>query len=332
MEYAQLSNFTEIAILFSPSFKHFVQKIYEDCTSMFPDKRVYLVNSSDVLCSAKCDRYESYILVGIECPLHKFNNSIQYKIEMPEVYKKVVDEFEGVKYIDSIYLLDSACSENISDTISAFKGGNFNILSPEPESVIINRENEDDCILVITESQEILDFFCNNFENIICPCTSIKMSSKVSYLMKSYAKGAKLLNKRMIGVIFTSAMFEQAANAVCDQLNIESRAYKIFLKDTSYERLISIDNLDCIVLVDCPLFQCNIPLHIPVVTPFALQCANLESASEDKTCKDLVVKSQAQEIMISRIDRAVVFKNDEEDMQIHEGKRGIASVYENEAF
>lgn len=322
MEFNLLEKHSEIAILFSPKYSHVVQSIYDRCVEHFPRKNVYLVSSQEILCSAKCDEYESYILAGIECPLHAFSNSIQFKIELPREYRSALEGFAGPKFVDSIYSIqeDAFCGDYLSTSTAA------------------DCHADAQSVLCVTESQDVLDYYCHKYENVESPCTGLSKRSRVSFLMKENAGGLKLKNKSMVGVIFTSKAFEKIADSVCARINEHSRAYKIFLKDVSYERLISIDNLDCVVLVDCPVFQWTFSLHIPVITPFGAERAfsNEWKADYDRNCfassssRELVIKSRASEIMESRLFRGAVYKNDEEDMSIHAGRKGIASEYENE--
>lgn len=141
-------------------------------------------------------------------------------------------------------------------------------------------------------------------------------------------------------MIFTSLLFENIADDICARINQEYRAYKIFLKDISYERLISIDNLDCIVLVDCEFFPCSINLHVPVVSPFVLNCyfenswSDRFSANHFKGSGSLEIANYhyASEIMVSRLDNAVAYNKEVESMEIHEGRKGIASEYDDEGI
>ena len=191
---------------------------------------------------------------------------------------------------------------------------------------------------MVTENQALLDFYCFKYENVSSFFNFLELKSRVQFLMKENIKSLKFENKKMIGVIFTSVLFEDIADALIKKINGISRAYKIFLKDISYERLISIDNLDCIVLVDCPLFQCDLNLHIPVLSPFSVDCAinNKWSDIYDKNVlvgtesKVLAISSFASELMVKREYQGVLFTNDENDMSIHQGQKGIASNYENE--
>lgn len=314
-----LEGYSEIAIVFSKDFRQHIQGIYEDLAAYFPDKEVYLVPSSDILCSAKCDKYESYVLVGVECPIHKFGNAVQFKVDLKHEVRDKIKSHSGKVALDSIYTNDGAV--NASNEFS---------------------ESEAHCagtsILVVTENQMILDYYSYKYEDVEKSCDGLESRTRVRYLMKENACGDKLRDKKMVGVVFTSRMFEDVATSLAKAINQFSRAYKIFLKDISYERLISIDNLDCIVLVDCPFFQHNLNLHIPVLTPFSVDCYIAEKWSdqydrnsfEHSETRELAVLSHAGEIMEARWFKGAVFKTEEEDMTIYKGRRGIATEYEDE--
>ncbi|KAM0680974.1 hypothetical protein GINT2_000756 [Glugoides intestinalis] len=307
-----LENFNTIAILFSTQFKNIVKEIHDELTAKFPLKEILLVPSKDILCSAKCDKYESYVLVGIECILHRFDNAVQYRKPLEIDIERKVADFPGEVFIDSLYNIESKKS--------------------------LNESIESSPILVVTENQMVLDYYCYKYEEVSSAFNSIDIKSKVKQIMKENVNGERLKEKKMVGVVFTSRLFEELATSIVRKINEFSRAYKIFLKDISYERLISIDNLDCIVLVDCPMFQQNISLHIPVLSPFSVECAiNREwkhqydrNGFQENKEKAIVLQTYSAEIMENRWFKGAIFNNEEEDMTIYEGRKGIATEYANE--
>lgn len=307
-----LENFNETAILFSYNFKNEIQTIYNNLLETFPTKNIYLVPSKEILCSSKVTNYESYILVGIECPIHRFKNAFQFKIDLKENFVQKIQNFKGNIVFDSIY---------------------------GKEDVI--KKPEDD-FLVVTENQLVLDYYSYKYENVEQLDKKLDIKSRVKFLMKENIKANKLNEKKMVGVIFTSPIFEDIASSLVNKINTFSTAYKIFLKDISYERLISIDNIDCIVLVDCPFFQCTFDLHIPVLSPFSVECFITEKWNDqyNRNSFDLSenkevaiqshLKGHAGELMEKRWFKGVVYETEEEDFNIYEGKKGIATEYENE--
>ena len=311
MNFESLAFFKEVAIMFSPQFNSVIGPLYEKITTDFPNLNVFLVSCQEVICAAKCDHYESYIIVGVECPLHPFKNAIHYKVELEDTNKEIAN-FEGDILLDSIY--------NI-----------------KPNSLTLNNSIETKK-LVVTENQLIADYYNSKYEEVSLFFKSVNCKNRVEYLMKENIMSLKMKDKKMIGVIFTSKVFEEIANTLVKRINSFSRAYKIFLKDISYERLISIDNIDCIVLIDCPLFQCNIHVHIPIISPFSVECYLNEQWSDvydRNTCsecetQEMVVSSTASQIMIKREYQGVLYENNEKDMNIYEGRIGIASGYSEE--
>lgn len=326
-----LEKYSEIAILFSPEYKHLVESINDTLTGLFPEKEVYLVPSKSILCSAKCDRYESYVLVGIECPLHKFENCVQYKIDQIEFD---VRDYKGRIFLDSIY------TNNINDNknININDSNNINNTNININDISINN-NMDESAMILTNNQAVLDYYSTIYENIGTPFKNLNIKTKVQHLMKEYSNASKLKNKKMVGVVFTSRVFEDLASSIVNKINQFSRAYKILLKDVSYERMISIDNIDCIVLVDCPLFEFKESIHVPVISPFSVEHFIKESSTKDSGSTEeqiptrqeesLVLHSSAVEIMENRWFKGVIFTG-EEDMKIYQGRKGIATSYENE--
>lgn len=331
LDFSKLEEFDEVAILFSKKYKDNVEAIYTEITVKFPEKNVYLVPNKDILCAAKCRKYKSYVLIGIECPLHKFDNTVQFKIPLSQKALEDIRDHNGPIVTDSIHT-----DMNISDLISSNHNGE---------------------VLVVTDSQQVLNYYTSMYERVKCYSPEYEKSNllecedRVRYLMKENTDSRKLERKRLIGVIFTSKCFEPLATNLANAINRFARAYKIFLRDISYERLISIDHLDCLVLIDCPLFQCRIDLHIPVLSPFAVNCfingtwtdeyernrfepsreINGVDQNQDASSTDIVFTSPAGEILESRWYKGAPFQgSDEDDMEIYQGRKGIALGYEKE--
>lgn len=327
MDLSFFKNFSECAIVFSAQYKNIIQHIYDELSELFPEKDIYLLSSDTILCSTKFKQFQSYLIVGVQCPLHPFDNALQYKVKLKEEYRDSILTSD-VSIVDSIY--DISQFEILSSKIIQLGDKNFN---KDIENMNVNTQ-----ITVVSDYQEVYSYFSSQFENVTCANEKLYPVSRVQTMMKESTVGAKIKSKKLIGVIFTNKCFEHLAESITTRLNEFTRAYKIYLKDVSYERLISIDNLDCIVLVDCPLFECNLKLHIPVLTPFSVDCAlsgefvNSYDKNKiiDTTSKELVVRTYASDLMVKREYQGVLYRVDEEDMTIHQGKSGIAAEYENE--
>lgn len=256
MNYNFFKNFNEIAILFSNKFKNKIQRIYDELSNLYPNTVIYLVDTEDIICSAKCDKYESYFLVGISCPHHRFINSVNYKEELK---KEIVDEiigFKGQIFIDSIYDIDKLClsmpnikdnnhltynnlinnvedkallidtnlinninklclstdnTNNIEDKILLIDNNTTNniednnyfinnnlinnidnniednnhlidnnlINNIEDKTLLINNNPiYDKPILVVTENQNVLDFYCSTFEDVTCSSKTLVLKKK----------------------------------------------------------------------------------------------------------------------------------------------------------
>ena len=110
---------------------------------------------------------------------------------------------------------------------------NSNILSKikilsdtESTSNYISKNNEDP-LLVITENQDIFNYFCKTYDNII-NYTNFEPINKNHYLCKEHKKSKTLKNKKIFGVIFTNKIFEEQADYIVERINKVARAYKIF--------------------------------------------------------------------------------------------------------
>lgn len=313
MDYRKLARYAETAILFAPRYASEAQRIYDDLSMQQPEKIIYLITTPDIICPTKVSHYESYIIVGIECPLHFFENALYYKKILPYDLKEAVASHNGPFHIDKIY--------------SEYQAG---------KETGITDENT---VLIVTESQDILDFYTYKYEDILSASPALTVKNRVEYLLRENIAASKLHSKKLFGVIFTSKAYEDTADLLCSKIASKARAYKIFLKDINYERLISIDMLDCIVLVDCPMFPCNIKTHIPIVSPFTINTwlannwsgeysKNLVSTSDSV---EIVSLGQAAELIEAREYKGVPFSNEGvEETNIHMGQAGIASRYSNE--
>lgn len=365
----------ETAILFSCRYAREARDIYRKYTGLFPDKMVYLVAVKDVLCAAKCDSYESYVIVGTECPLHPFTNAIYYRKALPADVLERLASHPGPVVLDSVYALPTAVgstsgctiAENTKQLVNEIHS-NENDANSENGKRLNNNEtanspahyprvfytlpeefkppttpSEEDntpAILVVTEEQRLLDYYTFNYENILGCNDGLTSNSRMRHLMRENINGDHVRKREIFGVIYTSQSFEDIAQSISLRLNRIARAYKIFLKDISYERLISMDHIDCIVLVDCPVFQCDIPVHIPIISPFSVetglsgewQSAYNENRVEDTASREIIVRELAGPLMQQRSFQGVKYRNsdDEEDMEIHEGRTGTATHYDTE--
>lgn len=342
--------FTEIAVVFANGRGGTAQAIYDQCQERYPAKLIYLVSTGDIICSIKCDAYESYIIVGIECPVHRFANACYYTEALGEDALRAIAEHDGPVVLDSIY-----AGANIKINCSTEEQTNFNA-DGDAQHEHRDRNNKKDGgmarskpLLVVTENQRILDYYNYSNECVAKLPNDLVLKDRVKYIMREGMAGAKIHERRMFGIIFTSRADEGIADILHGKLNERARAYKIFLKDISYERLISIDHLDCIILVDCPVFQCEIPTHIPIISPFSVECGLSgiwKSEYERNFVSDgsgvrqeaysapagLAIRDYATELMERREFKGVAYRSGDSDadMEIGTGRTGLAARYLNE--
>ena len=211
----------------------------------------------------------------------------------------------------------------------------------------IDTADRDKIPLIVTENQSILDYYNYKHESIKRLPNGLALKSRMKHLMKENVNGAKIKEKKLIALVFTDPSFEGVVDELYRRLSRKARVYRVFLKDISYERLISIDHIDCIVLVDCPVFQCDMPIHIPIVSPFSAVCGLCdewrgeydrnytgEGDADDVIPSDetsIVALGRAAELMECREFKGVLYgAEDDGDMSIHVGRTGIASKYDSE--
>lgn len=361
--------FSEIAIIFSSGFSIVARDIYRRCLNAHPLKNIYLINHNKIICEAKCDKYESYIIIGTECPLHKFSNAKYFKINITEDEYNDIMNFDGFIIFDSIFCIDkfedqikmhnykifnSFCDKlieklNINNENIEKLSTNNEIVIYYLESLIKNGSNGYK-LMVVSKNQNLCDYFIYKYENSTCFYNDVVKNDRIKYLMKENIRGNIIKESKMFGIFYTSKTFEDIANNLHANLNRIGRAYKVFLKDVSYERLISIENIDCIVLIDCPLFNCEINIHIPIISPFSVSCGIsntwknnydknfidneswMKSINDQSDSKELIIGNRATELLLSKEFQGVNYKSQhsDEDMEIHIGKSGIATKYNNE--
>lgn len=321
LDFSPIESFDVTAILFADKYVSQAQLVYDQLSMQFPNKTLFLILSPNIACSYKSAKFESYVILGVECPLHPFKNAVYFKIPLPKLISQQIINHNGLVFADSIY------------EASQINSG-------------ANKTNE---LLIVTEEQEILDYYVYNYDNVIS-AFNLEIKDKVKYIMSENIRAEKLSKFKMFGVVFTSREFENIADNLCtsissNSLPTQARAYKIYLRDISYERLISIDMIDCIVLVDCPIFACNINTHIFIVSPFTINVwltgdwndrynknisNNIRNINQETDESQLVLQGRGADIMEMRYFKGVPFANNNGDTTIYDGKSGIASCYDDE--
>lgn len=175
--------------------------------------------------------------------------------------------------------------------------------------------------------------------------TFIKNQSK--FLISRMSRIQKIKDKKVFGIYFTNKIYKEYAENLQKYLTSKSiNSYLIFLEDISYERLTCIDNIEIYVVLDCMssfLFDCT---EIVVVTLYEVWIAFYEDIwngdylpfnfqnIEEKVLSDVtdvvLMESRLKNINIDNEMTAVSYETIGAVNEIVEGKKGIASVYENE--
>ena len=297
----------EILICFTKEYSKEAKLIYDNLIK--ENFNIFLYSVTDIICTYKLDdKYDVYILLGNDCLEHKqIENKVIYKL-----YNIKVED-------DEIYKV--TC--NINDFSTKIINDLF-----KNEEYSCKYEYEK-----ITEMTII-----NRYKRYLEPTNQ--------FLMKENIKGKYFKTQNIFAVIYTSKRYEKIADETVSLIKkYKNSVYKLYLKDVSYERLISIDSLDCIVLIDCQMFEFDINLHIPVISVFSL-CRGIDNQwtdvynrneiriiksdhiDEDEHTTEIVSYSTVAKIMVNREFNGVKFKDDEKDDTIYEGRKGIANDYE----
>jgi diphthamide synthase subunit DPH2 len=298
----------EVAILSSEEYKSMIQPIHNFIKQKNPETDIWLLNGGDILCPTKTEEFDLYVTLGVECPVHRFSSSIPIRAR---------DRAELSSPIDNA-IFDSTHS-----------------MEPGPAS------SEEEAV-VVTRNQRFYDY--HHYSRNVRPFyDGIEIKDKMQYLMAQCNRGERIKKLEVFAVVFTSKVYEELAASVRDALVSRSKsAYLLFLKDLSYERLITIEGVECVVVVDCPLFDCShIDLHIPIVTPFEVRYAlsnEWESGYSRNSfgivplgaCKELTVSGRAGRILMSSGFQGVPHELEEDDMDVHVGHRGTAQRYDFE--
>ncbi|KAM0672104.1 subunit DPH2 of diphthamide synthase [Ordospora colligata] len=312
----------EMGLLSTEEYKEMIKPVYDYIRHNHPYVTVFLLNGDGILCPLKTEKFEMFVLLGVCCTFHPFSDfvSVSQSLSVEEMH--ALENDNRNKVYDSRYI----------NTINA---------------------DGKDGMLVISNNQMFFDYYSYRYgaESF----HGLEAKDRMQYLSSKCNKGEKILSFGIIAIVFTSSVYQDLARDIRNALASRGKnAYLLFLRDVSYERLISIDGVECIVVVDCPFFEYSGPeIHVPVVTPFEVQYAlSGEWKDFDKNLfyyNELVHDSlstgegeTSSSKALERIDvtgKALLrLKNqdvpfsyeDENDKSVHMGQSGIAGHYNKE--
>lgn len=365
-----------ILVVFTKEYTNEAKEIYDFIDKNHEGINTYMITVNDIICPLKInDSFDTYILVGNDCPMHHFANKNVYKynnivvkneedqiVDIKEndclgnckIYRNKTDmkEFLSNLFVEDKNIcnkLNSCCIENKKKKTCEEKEDkerenscSGNVCTQKTEICEVNAYKNKDAAennLVLEENLKIYEDYFKKVQN---ECES-------SFFMKENIKGKHFADKTVFAIIFTSIYYEKYANEAYNLLKkYKSNVFKLFLKDVNYERLISVDSVDCIILIDCPMFECNINIHIPIINVFNL-CRGIDQQwvgdnfiqnkvklyktdkIENNSERSILIRDgDLAQILVKREFQGVEYKTSQEDMEIHKGRRGIANAYESE--
>lgn len=309
----RLERKTEVALLSTEEYRYMVKDVYDHIKTKHPQVDTFLLNGEGILCPLKTKTFEFFVLLGVCCPLHSFEDFISVSTHMSQ------------------------------EDISLLNGEQRNVIYDSTYGRHSSEDEMSEDILVVTKNQMFYDYYFYKYD--AKSFYDLERRDRMGYLSSKCNKGRRIRDLQIFAIIFTSRAYEGLARSIRRALvSRRKNAYLLFLKDLSYERMITIEGTECIVVVDCPLFECTLELHIPVVTPFEVEyafsgewkrfdknsfSASLESKSD---CTEVDLIGKAGRILLRSEGQNVPYCYGEENMDIHSGDSGIPCKYDNEGM
>lgn len=201
----------------------------------------------------------------------------------------------------------------------------------------LHQPNNIDFIQVNNTHKNIKDIIISRFKD-----------DHTSFLISRLSKIEKIKTKSIFGIFFSSPKFLFLAQRVRRLLHdFDKISYLIHLNDITNERLTCVDGIEVVVLITCPsMFEFDMEVFVPVVTPFEVQLAfcgdeNWDGHYETNRFEPNQNSSNDIALIENKIDilRTKFIKNnnvsvsyciENETDSIVDGRRGIASIYDNE--
>ncbi|KAF9765003.1 hypothetical protein NGRA_0069 [Nosema granulosis] len=309
----KIANIKELAILASKDYSNMVEDVYTKIQRMNNEIEIFILSGDTILCPSKATKFDFYVVLGVACPLHNFDDAVYVNQDLND------EDLEQIKNFDGNVICDSTFN---------YKDGT------------IEHEKTTKC-MIVSKNSLFKRYYATQKD-----CTFLfgyDGESKMDFLMARINKAEKVRAKQIFAVLFTSYIFEEKAIKVKNQIVNSGRyAYLLHLKNVHYNRLITIEGIDAIVMIDCPLFDnLNIDIFIPIVTPCEINYmltgqwdGIYDSHKIDEkhisTTTDLTQVKGAGEIILQSGFLGLEFGSDNKDYKIYEGQTGIADSYEKE--
>lgn len=309
----RLEGKAEVGVLSTEDYRDMIKPVYDHIRARHPGVNVFLLNGEGMLCPLKTEILDFFVLLGVWCPLHRFKDFVGIETRVaPEDLCRLQGESRAVVYDPSH--VDAGHGEDAW--------------------------GKD--VVVVTRNQMFYDyyFYRHGAESFY----GLEAKDRMQYLGSKCNKGEKIRGLQIFAIVFTSREYEPLAKAIRAALvSRHKNAYLLLLKDLSYERMITIEGTECIVVVDCPFFECSLDLHIPIVTPFEVEyalCGQWGRFDKNSfcvpdapasTCTALERIGRAGSVLLRLAEQSVPFcREDEDDVEVHCGQSGTACRYDAE--
>ncbi|EJW03590.1 hypothetical protein EDEG_02080 [Edhazardia aedis USNM 41457] len=240
---------------------------------------VILSQPERTVCPMKLDENTFYYVM---CPICQHDHSHR-RIIIHNPQNFVLEKIDE--------MIRSRNNNHALETQKKTKIEKLNILSPKSNSKVENTAidkfeenalnlsfNNADNTSYFSKKEAEIEINEDNFKGF----ANIQSPDLTTFLISRLAQVEKSKGKKIFNIIFTSYEYKELAKKVEEYILKSIKAssktdtnkcdvivYLTFLMDVSYERLIAIDNVEVIILIDCPyFFPFKNYLLVPLLTPF----------------------------------------------------------------
>lgn len=303
-----LSDKTETTIISNKENIKYVKKLYDYLNTKFPKKEIYLQSVKNVACRLKILKSKSFILLCAACPFHIPENCFFGKKICCGKDDNVLTDDEG-----SVSDFNASTGEHISNKDNNEYANQYTAPDKFSDSFYIDP--------VEIDEDEI-----NNYQYETPEIKSItQLHDNINFLISRIAKAEKVKNSKRFGIFFTTFYLPLAEKIKC----FTDKIGKGYLYHMRKFRECA-DGIDCIIVVDCPLF---FPFDSNAISPYELCMAfewNGGYGFNEFRVPNVDFESYGGVSEIVKYDKQFVtveYENKEDDYEIHEGYTGIPKDY-----
>ncbi|KAK6089756.1 hypothetical protein P3W45_001258 [Vairimorpha bombi] len=304
----------QINIIASKGYAYMVKEVYDKIIEHDESSNIFILTSDDIICPLKNNKGDLYIILGVSCPEHHFENAVYLQEDLSD------EDLDRIKKYQNI----------IFDSMHERYNRN--------KEIQLNKE-----IVVVSKNTDFFKYFSRIYD-----CVSfygLVSENKMEFLTRRINISQIAKNNKTFAIIFVHEIFKDLALKIRDTLIKSSRyAYTLFLRNVRYSRLITIEKIDTLVLIDCPVFDnYKIDVTLPILSPADVQYIltqkwdsnyntnNFNVVLENTEDKDICKYEGAGKLILDSEFFGIEYGNpDKNDYEIHEGKKGVASEYEHE--